>query len=99
MQAEKWERVDVINGDLQAELLRGLLEAQGIAVYLSQEGAGHNVYPVSIGPLARVELLVHSSDVEAAREILKKYYAGEFDQGDTPTGESQENNSGSDQEA
>jgi hypothetical protein len=80
MQSEKWELVEVIYGDLQAELLRGLLEAQGIQVLLSQEGAGHNVYPVLMGPLAKVEVLVHNSDLAAAKEVVEKYRAGEYRQ-------------------
>ena len=73
MQSEKWELVEVVYGDLQAELLRGLLEAQGIPVVLSQEGAGHNVYPVLMGPLAKVEVLVPDTDLAAAREVVEKY--------------------------
>jgi hypothetical protein len=79
MHTENWELLDVIYGDLQSELLRGLLEAQDIPVILSQEGAGHNVYPVLVGPLARVEILVPVSDLSQAKEVLKKYHAGEYE--------------------
>jgi hypothetical protein len=79
MQSEKWELVEVVYGDLQAELLRGLLEAQDIQVMLSQEGAGHNVYPVLMGPLARVEVYVPDINLEAARQVVEKYRAGEYE--------------------
>jgi hypothetical protein len=36
MSDQTWEVVEIVSGDLQAELLRGLLEAQGIPVMLSQ---------------------------------------------------------------
>ena len=78
MTQEEWVVVDSISGDLQAEILRGLLEAQGIMVFLSQEGAGHLVFPTMVGPLGIVELLVPQSSAEAAREILDAYYTGKL---------------------
>lgn len=75
-----WEKVDETQGSLQAELLRGLLEAQGISVYLSQEGAGR-AYGLTVGALGMVEILVPAEQVEAALQILRAYYAGEFTDG------------------
>ena len=43
MSEEKWEVVIEAPGVLQAEILRNLLEAQGIKVFLNQEGAGRAV--------------------------------------------------------
>lgn len=79
MVEEKWEVVDEVPGDLQAEILRGLLEAQGIKVWLSQEGIGHTVFPVTISPMGRVQILVPQSQLESARAILDDYYAGKLD--------------------
>jgi hypothetical protein len=76
MSEEKWEVADEVAGDLQAELLRGLLEAQGIRVWLSQEGAGR-VYGLALGRLGRVQILVPSDSVEKARSIIEDYYAQE----------------------
>ncbi len=79
MSERKWIVVDEVAGDAQAEVLRGLLEANGIQVWLSQEGAGHLGYAVGVGRLARVEILV-PSDVELqARELLEDYYAGRLE--------------------
>lgn len=72
-----WEKVDETQGALQAELLRGLLEAQGISVLLSQEGAGRAL-GMTVGTLGIVEILVPAAEAEAAQEILKAYYAGEY---------------------
>ncbi len=72
----RWEVADEVAGDLQAELLRGLLEAQGIRVWLSQEGAGR-VYGLALGRLGRVQILVPTDEVEKARSILEDYYAQE----------------------
>ena len=62
----------VIVSDLsraQAEILRGLLEAQGISVALSQEAAG-SVMPVDVGAFGQVEILVAAEQAARAREIL-----------------------------
>ena len=53
MTDSEWEKVTVATGELQAEIIRGMLEAQDIEVLLFQEGAG-KVFSVSVGPLAEV---------------------------------------------
>src|SRR3990172_1295582 len=52
-----------------AEILRGLLEAQGISVALSQEAAGAGM-PVDVGAFGQVEILVAAEQAARAREIL-----------------------------
>jgi len=74
----KWQFLTTISGDLQAELIRGLLQSQGVDVLMFQEGAGRSVYHVTIGPLADVELMVPSSQYQVARQVLEKYQAGGF---------------------
>lgn len=78
MTEEHWEVVEMVQGQLQAEILRGLLEAQGIQVWLNQEGAGV-AYGINVGPLGTVEILVPSSEVNHARQVLDEYSAGEFE--------------------
>lgn len=72
MAESEWEVVYETDGQLQAELLRGLLEAQEIPVVLSQEGIGR-VYGLTVGPLATVQILVPGSKAERARSILREY--------------------------
>jgi hypothetical protein len=69
----KWEVVDQVAGELQAELIRGILEAQDIEVVLSQEGIGH-IYATTVGLFGRVQILVPHADVPRAQQILKRYY-------------------------
>ena len=76
MGEEKWQVVDEVAGELQAELLRGLLEAQEIEVVLSQEGIGR-VYATTVGAFGRVQILVPAKDVSKARQILEEYYSSE----------------------
>jgi hypothetical protein len=77
MTEQQWEIVDVVNGEFQAQLLRGLLESQGILVQLSQEGAGR-AYGLSIGALGEVQILVPTDSKDLAEQILKDYYEGKF---------------------
>jgi len=78
MAEEEWVLVDKVQGQLQAEILKGLLEAQGMRVWLNQEGAAH-AYAVAIGTLGLVEILVPTSEVEQAKQVLKAYYRGDFE--------------------
>jgi hypothetical protein len=89
MKDENWEIVDEVSGELQAELLRGLLEAQGIEVVLNQEGAGR-AYGLNIGTLGQVQIMVPSHAAEEARQILDDYYAGKFEETDNISPEKSE---------
>ena len=73
----EWVAIETVPGDLQAEILRGLLEAQGIQVYLSQEGAGRAI-GLSVGPLGEVEILVPTESRQFALQVLEDYHAGLF---------------------
>jgi hypothetical protein len=78
MTEEEWILVDKVQGQLQAEILKGFLEAQGITVWLNQEGAAH-AYAVAVGTLGMVEILVPTSMVDKARQVLESYYRGDFE--------------------
>lgn len=78
MVEEEWIQVDKVQGQLQAEILRGLLEAQGIMVWLNPQGAAR-AYAVAVGTLGAVEILVPTSAVEQARQVLEAYYRGDFE--------------------
>ncbi len=72
---ESWEVLDEAPGPFQAEVLRGLLEAQEIPVILLQEGVGRAV-GFTVGPLGVVQILVPLSEKERAGQILDDYYTG-----------------------
>jgi hypothetical protein len=78
MTGEEWVLVDQVEGQLQAELLKGLLEAQGLMVWLNQQGASR-AYAVSVGSLGMVEILVPKSQVEQAKQVIEAYYKGDYD--------------------
>lgn len=77
MADEEWVLVENVQGQLQAEILKGLLEAQGIMVWVNPQGASHG-YAVTVGSLGLVELLVPTSQVDQARQVLDAYYRGDF---------------------
>jgi len=81
MSDEKWELITEVSGELQADLLRNLLEAQGIQVFLNQEGAGR-AYGLTVGPLGQVQILVPSHQSKEAQQIVDDYYAGKFEASD-----------------
>lgn len=78
MSEERWEVVAEIAGELQAEILRGMLEAQGIKVWISQEGAGR-AYGLGVGSLGKVQILVPAGELELANSLLDDYYSGELE--------------------
>jgi hypothetical protein len=78
MADDEWVLVEQVQGQLQAEIIRGLLEAQGITVWMNSPGASH-AYALTVGTLGTVELLVPSSSVDHARQILEAYYRGDFE--------------------
>ena len=80
METEKWHVVEEASNEMEAEILRGLLEAQGFEVLLSQEGTAHYIYPVSVGPFAVVQVLVPSHQFEEAKAVVEAYHQGEFEQ-------------------
>lgn len=75
---QEWVTIDEVQGELQAELLRGFLESQGVPVKLNQEGAGR-AFGLSVGHLGIVQILVPSGLELKARQILLEYDAGLFD--------------------
>jgi hypothetical protein len=78
MTEQEWVLLDKVQGQIQAEIFKGLLEAQGIMVWLNQEGAAH-AYAIEVGSLGMVEILVPSGMIDKARQVLEEYYRGDFE--------------------
>ena len=78
MTTTNWVTAFIVQGELQAEILRGLLEAQGIPVELSQESAAR-IYGLGVGPLAEVEFLVPEEKLSEAKAIFEDYKSGKFE--------------------
>ena len=69
----KWELLAEVSGRFEAEMLKSYLEAEEIEVQLFQEGAGQDIYPVTFGPLAMVQVFVPNDKINDARSILESY--------------------------
>lgn len=57
--------------NMQAQLIRGLLEANGISCMLTGEAVSR-IYPITVDGLAEVPILVREEDVERATALLKE---------------------------
>lgn len=78
MDNKKWVVAAKVAGELQAELLRGLMEAQGLSVHLAIEGAARAI-GITIGSFGEVDIMVPEADLQAAQDIITRYKAGEFE--------------------
>ena len=76
-------KVETVSGLLEAEILRGLLEAAGVMVELSHEAA-LSAYSLGVGRMARVDVMVRAEQEDLAREVIQAYRTGAFDTPDTP---------------
>jgi len=79
MNEKKWECVETVSGDIYPELLRGLLESNGIPVLLSQEAAGKSAYHFSVGPLSQVQIIVPTAFLTQAKALIDAFFAGELE--------------------
>ena len=70
MDNSSWVFLGRIGGSFNAEILKGLFEAQDIQIELYQEAAGKSVFPVNFGMLGEVDIYVKEADLEDARQIL-----------------------------
>ena len=79
MSDRKWEMVAFVHNPVQAEILKGLLEAQGIMIHIVREG-----YQAALGigsqPSVRIEILAPNDQVDEARQIIDDYNAGKFEE-------------------
>lgn len=70
-------------GMIEAEILRGFLEASQIDVLLRRESAG-TALGLGAGPLGEVDLLVPPEQEQRAQELLDEYYAGRAESDEDP---------------
>lgn len=66
----KWVELMVTTDEMEAEMIKDLLESGGIPVVL--RSAKVRPYPVSIGKMGEIKLLVREVDLEAAEAVIKQ---------------------------
>ena len=79
----KWEIVDEVMGNLQAEIIKGLLESYDIKVSFSQEAASSAI-GLNTSPFGRVQIIVPRNKVKLAKEVLASYYSKKTDEFQEP---------------
>lgn len=65
-------------GRMEANIVKGMLEAAGIPVELSQESAG-TVYGLTVGPLGWVDVLVTEQHAQEAQALIEAMGQGELE--------------------
>jgi len=73
MDEEKWEVAYRASGITNANIIVGRLETDGIPTRLKYEAVGA-IYAITIDGLGEVDVLVPSSCLEKAREVLSRTY-------------------------
>lgn len=66
---EGWSEVFMTCDALEAEMIKDLLESGGIRVVLRSSKV--SPYPVNIGRMGEIKILVPDEDEEAARNVIK----------------------------
>jgi hypothetical protein len=74
-------------GKLEAEIIKGFLEAQGLQVILNQESVGQTI-GLSAGRLGKVDVLVPDTQVAEAKDLIKAIANGDYE--DYPNYDSEE---------
>ena len=77
---ENFVVAESVSGILEAEIIRGMLEAKEIDVVLSYEAAAA-IYGFGVGRSARVEILVPKEMLGEAQQCLKDYHSGRLANG------------------
>lgn len=65
----EWVEILFTYDDVEAQIVKKLLEGEGIEVAL--RSMKMRPYPVSIGKIGEVKLMVREEELERAKEILK----------------------------
>lgn len=66
------ETVGTADGQVEAEIIKGLLVANGIDVWLSQESAGSAI-GLTVGPMGEVQIMVRADQAAEARRLLQEH--------------------------
>lgn len=69
MNAEEWVEVYLTFDQLEAEMIRSLLESGDIPVAVRSSKV--RPYPVNIGKIGEIRILVRESDREIAEEVIR----------------------------
>ena len=66
----EWVEIMITYDPLEAEMIKDVLESGGIPVVLRSSKV--SPYPVNIGKIGEIKILVKKEDQEAAEEVLRE---------------------------
>lgn len=69
----RFVKLVTLHDPAQAEVLRGMLEAQGMQVLLTKEAAAQ-VYGTFVGSMSEIELYVAAEHEEAAKALVDELF-------------------------
>jgi len=69
---EQWVEVFVTYDNLEAEIIKDLLESGGVQVVLRSSKV--TPYPVNIGRMGEIKVLVKKRDEETAKGVIEQNY-------------------------
>jgi hypothetical protein len=67
--SDEWKEILVTCDRIEAEIIKDLLESGGISVVLRSSKV--TPYPVNVGKMGEIKILVKSSDAEDARAVIE----------------------------
>jgi len=88
---EKLVELAKVQGDFEAQVLKGMLESEGIEVAV-RTGVTPIILPFTVDGLGQVRLFVKAGDLEAAKAVMRENERmretgeGEFDESPEPVG-------------
>jgi hypothetical protein len=68
---EKLVELARVQGDFEAQVLKGMLESEGIEVDI-RTGVTPNILPLTVDGLGQMKLFVKESDLEAAQAVMRE---------------------------
>ena len=66
----EWTELLITDNEIEAEMIKDLLESEGVPVVIRSSKV--NPYPVTIGKMGEVKVLVRKTDLEAAEAAIKQ---------------------------
>ena len=74
-----WDEILFTYDEMEAQIVKTLLETEGIEV--SMDSSKLTPFPVSIGRMGEIKLLVRSVDLEKAMEVIETMKGEDKDRG------------------
>jgi len=71
---DKWTEIFVTTSEIEAEIIKDILESGGIMVKI--KSAKVAPYPVNIGGMGEVKILVRKINEKTARRVIEHYQKG-----------------------